>query len=699
MALQYWVGDYYIDLSRNQITYKKQPQTLAPKALAVLTYLAENQGKVVSHDALLDHVWQGTSVSPNTLQRSIAQLRKALGDDGKSYIKTHAKQGYSLECNVKWQPSAEQSAPLKASPTPPTKPSKPTFGYIATLIGGIALILLGYQALKPKQTSTLSFGELRLLTATDNKELGGIYSPDGQYVVFQRYSEEYCVNHIWAKDINTQKEFQLTKNLEMYGSHSFSQDGNKLVFIQSRDCAQPITQKECYTLMLLDFHDALKAPQSPSALLECKNSRIKSPLWLNNNDIALLQEESNRWQLIKYSIRDNKSLLIYEVKDGNLINYDYSTKDDLIALTSVHSDGHYYIETLKPSGQLVSSYRIKYPKEIAKFKLIRPSFSPLDNRLIFSTGRQLFTLSYEGQITNISLPLDESIGSPKFHPDDQRMLVIKGHYDSDIVSIPLAYLVPTESEELPNTNNKDHQVLERSIFAEKNAIFQPNSDLIAFISNRSGESQIWLTSGKDLRQLSRFPMDTYLYELAWSNDGKSLLVNADQTLIQIFLDGTEKRFSLDQPIHQLFQWDSESQTTLAVVQIKGILKFAEINLASLEISIINNKKIHWAAKTKDDQMIYMDQLNRFWKSGPAEDILIDKLNEQGTNKRFRLKDNLIYGINDDFQFWSYSLANDTFKIIRNAPRNIDYLTDINRDQLLMTIRASAKKEVAELHLK
>ena len=93
--MQYWVGGFFIDLSRNQITQNKKSQTLAPKALAVLTYLAENQGKVVSQDALLAKVWQNTAVSPNTLQRSIAQLRKALGDDGKGqvYIKTHAKQG------------------------------------------------------------------------------------------------------------------------------------------------------------------------------------------------------------------------------------------------------------------------------------------------------------------------------------------------------------------------------------------------------------------------------------------------------------------------------------------------------------------------------------------------------------------------------------------------------------------------------
>ncbi len=93
MAEQYWIGGFFIDLPRNQITHNGQTITLAPKALAVLTCLAEQQGQVVSQDTLLEKVWPNSVVSPNTLQRSIAQLRKALGDDGKGqqYIKTHAK--------------------------------------------------------------------------------------------------------------------------------------------------------------------------------------------------------------------------------------------------------------------------------------------------------------------------------------------------------------------------------------------------------------------------------------------------------------------------------------------------------------------------------------------------------------------------------------------------------------------------------
>jgi DNA-binding winged helix-turn-helix (wHTH) protein len=607
MAVQYWVGDFFVDLSRNQVTQKKQSQTIAPKALAVLTYLAENQGRVVSHDELLEKVWQGTVVSTNTLQRSIAQVRKALGDDGKVqvYIKTHAKKGYSLECDVRWHENVDltndESTQLNsdqenlvdvnrsieanvegvsegnsetnndistATTTTHTaiksaihsedkSEDKPkgfhlSLKLIFIIFGLMFLLILAYQYQAPKQPRQFSFGELRALTSTDSKELASIYSPDGKYVVFHRYSEEFCINNVWAKNTKTQEEFQLTKDLDSYGSHSFSKDGNQLVFVKTDGCSNPNAPKKCYKLMSLDFNKALVSPQSPRVLMECKNSVIRAPKWLNNNNILALQKFSDRWKLISYSVSENKSHDLYALDDGNIIDYDYSIEDDLIALTSFHNDGNYYIEVLKADGQVLSSHQINYPKEVAKFRLIYPNFSPIKNQFIFSTGKQLFTLSYDGQVTNISLPLDEPIGSPKFHPDGNKMLVIKGHYDSDIVSVPLSQFRKTqlknsqvseaETEKLDSKKNVNLSVIERSTHGEDNAILQPNGDLIAYESERSGEEQLWITDGKSSQQLTHFPMDTYLSGMDWAADGKSLLINANNELIQVTLNSKQKTF-------------------------------------------------------------------------------------------------------------------------------------------------------------
>jgi len=729
MAAQYWVGDFFIDLTRNQITQKTQSQTIPPKALAVLTYLAKNANKVVSHDELLSEVWPDSVVTPNTLQRSIAQLRKALSEGSQSYIKTHAKQGYSLEVEVRWQDKVDaeslidQEALLEAhavtddavgedgvakphtesTDKPELTKSKPFKSPLSllTIFAGIAILgFIAVKYLSPEQPFKLSVAELRLLTATDHKEHSGIYSPDGEYIVFNRYSERLCSSsNIWAKNIKTQKETQLTNKVGLYGSLSFSKDGKTLVFIETENCNKPITQTDCYKLMTLDFEKALAATQSPELLMECKNSRISKSTWLNNNNVALMQIFSDRWKLASYSIEDNKSNLIYEVEDGNLIDYDYSVKHDLIALTSTHNDGLNYIEILKPDGELLSSHQIEYPPEIPNLRYIYPNFTPFGDQLIFSTGRQLFTLSFEGKIAKISLPLDKPMGSPRFHPDGKRALMIKGYWDSDIAIIPRTQLGQTQAGQTITRTNDHYSIIERSTASEDNANYQPNGELIAFKSGRSGEQQIWVTGGNGSQQLSHFPTDSYIGGFDWAADGQSLLVNANKTLTQLTLDSNEKLFKLEHPVVQLFQWDSEKNSALLLMRIKGILKFVELNLNNSEFRVVTDNDVGWASRSEDGRLIYTDYLNRFWQPGPAEDQLIEALEGQGSPKQqFQIKDNVVYGVNKEFQLWSYDLFKDNFEVLGNMPKNIDTITDINQTDILLSVRISAKKEVAELIL-
>ena len=59
---------------------------------------------------------------------------------------------------------------------------------IGIVIGVLVVCLLSYFSLFHIPNEKLSFVEMRALTATDNKEVEGIYSPDGQYVVFHSIS-------------------------------------------------------------------------------------------------------------------------------------------------------------------------------------------------------------------------------------------------------------------------------------------------------------------------------------------------------------------------------------------------------------------------------------------------------------------------------------------------------------------------------
>ncbi|WP_372382680.1 winged helix-turn-helix domain-containing protein [Xanthomonas sp. NCPPB 1068] len=72
--------------------------TLEPRMMEVLIALAERAGEVVSAEQLLIEVWHGSFYGDNPVHKTIAQLRRKLGDDSRQprFIETIRKRGYRL---------------------------------------------------------------------------------------------------------------------------------------------------------------------------------------------------------------------------------------------------------------------------------------------------------------------------------------------------------------------------------------------------------------------------------------------------------------------------------------------------------------------------------------------------------------------------------------------------------------------------
>ncbi|MBF6024590.1 winged helix-turn-helix domain-containing tetratricopeptide repeat protein [Lysobacter niastensis] len=82
--------------AQHELLCDGQPVSLEPKAFALLTELLARRGELLGRDDLLDAVWGHRYVTPGVLSRSIAQLRRALGDDSDHprYIQTVHALGY-----------------------------------------------------------------------------------------------------------------------------------------------------------------------------------------------------------------------------------------------------------------------------------------------------------------------------------------------------------------------------------------------------------------------------------------------------------------------------------------------------------------------------------------------------------------------------------------------------------------------------
>lgn len=100
------------------------PIALEPKAFDVLGELVAHAGVLRSRDELLDAVWGHRHVTPGVLNRSIAQLRRALGDDANHprYIQTVHAVGYRFIAPVAdTAHGLVDSASAKAAPVDTTE--------------------------------------------------------------------------------------------------------------------------------------------------------------------------------------------------------------------------------------------------------------------------------------------------------------------------------------------------------------------------------------------------------------------------------------------------------------------------------------------------------------------------------------------------------------------------------------------------
>lgn len=91
------VGDRTLDLIRELLLDARGDIVpLRPQAWAVLQLLAQRVGHLVHKDEILDEVWSHCEVTENSLVQAIGDIRQALGEAGRSALRTLPRRGYML---------------------------------------------------------------------------------------------------------------------------------------------------------------------------------------------------------------------------------------------------------------------------------------------------------------------------------------------------------------------------------------------------------------------------------------------------------------------------------------------------------------------------------------------------------------------------------------------------------------------------
>src|ERR1700734_921801 len=96
------IGAWRVNPASGQISREGETVRVEARTMRLLLCLAEHAGEVVSIDALLEHVWTGVIVTPDSVYQAIPSLRRLLGDDAKqpTYIATVPRLGYRMVATV-----------------------------------------------------------------------------------------------------------------------------------------------------------------------------------------------------------------------------------------------------------------------------------------------------------------------------------------------------------------------------------------------------------------------------------------------------------------------------------------------------------------------------------------------------------------------------------------------------------------------
>ena len=109
------LGDWLISPNLNKVSKDGHSVSVKHKSMAVIVFLADAKGEVVTRNEIMDGVWPGMEVTDDVLTQSIVELRKAFADDAKKplIIETIPRVGFRVIASIR---PAESDAPSAAKP-------------------------------------------------------------------------------------------------------------------------------------------------------------------------------------------------------------------------------------------------------------------------------------------------------------------------------------------------------------------------------------------------------------------------------------------------------------------------------------------------------------------------------------------------------------------------------------------------------
>jgi Tol biopolymer transport system component/DNA-binding winged helix-turn-helix (wHTH) protein len=538
-GIYYQFDSYVLDPNTKTLKDGDTLVELTPKVFTTLLVLVENRDKVLTKDELLTLIWPSQFVDQSNLSQNISVLRKSIGetDSGKKYIATFPGRGYRFIGGVEVKRHREDDRAI-----PPPTPDPRAVDEVAKPSGSVgrssrhdrsrsilrywnptavvalgALILVALAALalfenihpsKPKPL-TADRAPVRIYARMNAALAQPVWSRDGKAIAFVAMDLSGTWSAIYVQLIGDIQPHCVMSGSGQYSSPAWSPDGRQLVFLHfAPDTAE---------IVVFDT--------------QRKSSRVLTRLFPHRYGLNYRQLDwspDGKFLVVDDKTRDSEpfSLYLIYIENGRRVRLTYPDSDMIGDVSPrVSADGTtiaFIRDTylFEQDVYITSARGRTYRRITSRPTMISDVGWKADKLLAFAAdygdGFNFWQVDLTKRDQNETIASRIDSDRPlQFSVAQNGKTVAFSHYrpNLDIWSIDLA-----------KPSNGWIPVI-RAPGENIRPAVSPDGKLLAFLSNVSGQFQIWVSQmdGTNASAVSTGALVPASF--CWSSDGKSLVLS------------------------------------------------------------------------------------------------------------------------------------------------------------------------------
>ena len=523
--------------------------------MAILQYLAIHADNIVTRETLFDQFWPNQVVTADALNRAMSNIRRALGDSSNNpqYVATIRNQGYKLVAPVtvladprvnqhqrlvkNMAQKAAQKTAQKAAQTALPTPSKIQLPKLMTamslIVVSVVFALLFTFDLLPTQAHSTTASHLQRITYDQAQNIMPTLSPDGETMAYIAKNQGQPNQLMRFKNEQT-GAINLGDKSSHYSYPVFGHDDHALAVISEKAGQHKLV------IFTLNKHHQID-------LLTLKRPGAGLSWHPKQNLLAYSQAHPTTGKPVIFTVHSqlNQPRVITDAGSGiNDQHPQFSPDGENIAFIRQFGQAQQalFVTDLQGNSRQISD---DYSRILSYVWLTADD-------LLLSLDSGLIKLSLSGQITELTVERNGANIKPEFmvyHHPTQRLVFSQTTNSAQIATYALS-----------GDGTKTSHLLTQSQTRDTQGTISQNGANLAFVSNRSGQFQIWLRRGNRLYPLKSTKADR-IYDLRWSPNSKMLAAigkTADEYFLLIchFDNNTVVKQSLNQQPANLIDWQN-----------------------------------------------------------------------------------------------------------------------------------------------